>query len=533
MKQWWWGLVGITLVGGILRFWGLGQIPPSLDWDEVSMGYNAHSILRTGRDEFGKKWPMYFRALDDYKLPVYTYLTAGSIAVFGYNDWAVRLPSAATATATVALVGVLVYLLFADRFLAVAGAAMMAVSPWHLQFSRMASEVNVGLFWLTLGAVLLMVGMKRRRRWGLGWGSLSLGIASYTYLSFRVIAPVWGLGWVWIYRQSLSRASRLCLTALMIGVLVMGLGRSHVRIKGTNVFETDEAYAVFKQTEKEMFYDARLGINFTRRLLHDSKWLPTLVIIAKGYLVHWSPTFLFFDYEEKQHQTPFVGLNYLFLLPVLVAGQYYLVARGENRGVKAILWWLLLAPLPAAVTRGVPHAGRTLAMTVPLMVIAAFGWRFGVRRLPGLIKVVVVLIVGLSVGQYLHQYWVHLSQERSGTWQYGRKEMTEYVASYKGEYDRVVVSTKLEWPYIFMLYYSRYDPAAYLAQGGTKSGGWGEEGNRYDKYEFHQFRPEDLHDPKTLFVGTPDELVGRVESVQVINYLDGQPAIVIGPGRAR
>ena len=201
--------------------------------------------------------------------------------------------------------------------------------------------------------------------------------------------------------------------------------------------------------------------------------------------------------------------------------------------MKAILWWLLLAPLPAAVTRGVPHAGRTLAMTVPLAVIAAFGWRFWVGRLNRAAKAITVVIVGLSVAQYLHQYYIHLPPERSQTWQYGRKEMTEYLMTVKDQYQRIVVSTKLEWPYIFMLYYSRYDPAAYLAQGGTKSGGWGEEGNRYDKYEFHQFRPEDLHDPKTLFVGTPDELAERVEPMQVINYLDGQPAIVIGPGRAR
>src|SRR3989344_4231642 len=430
------------VVAGMLRFWELGKIPPSLDWDEVSMGYNAYSILKTGRDEFGKQWPMYFRALDDDKLPVYTYLTAGSIAVFGYNDWAVRLPSALLGTLTVGLVGVMIYWLFADRWLALAGAAMMAILPWHIQFSRMASEVNVGLFWLTLGVVLFVRGRSIL-------AIISFGLAGYTYLSYRVIAPLLGLGLAW-------RARHLWVVGAMIGLwVVMLVGRGHVRMKGTSVFETEDAYAVFKQTEREMFDDAKLRINLTRKLFHDGKWLPTLLIIARGYLVHFSPTFLFFDYEEKQHQTPFVGLNYLFLLPVLVAGQYYLVARGENRGAKAILWWLLLAPLPAAVKRGVPPAGRTLAMTVPLMVIAAFGGRFGVRRLPGLIKVVVVLIVGLSVGQYLHQYWVHLSQERSGTWQYGRKEMTEYVASYKGEYDRVVVSTKLEWPYIFMLYYSR------------------------------------------------------------------------------
>ena len=110
--------------------------------------------------------------------------------------------------------------------------------------------------------------------------------------------------------------------------------------------------------------------------------------------------------------------------------------------------------------------------------------------------------------------------------------MTDYLVKHKDEYDRVVVSTKLEWPYIFMLYYSKYDPAVYLAQGGTQSGGWGAEGNRYDVYEFHQFRPEDLNDSRVLFVGTPDELIGRVVPMEIIRYRNGDPAIVIGKGKA-
>lgn len=519
----------------MLRFWELGQMPPSLDWDEVSMGYNAYSILKTGRDEFGTAWPVYFRALDDYKLPVYTYLTAGSIKIWGYNDFAVRFPSAFFGTLTVLLIYFLTKELFENSKIENSlkignwnlkieeiAAILLAISPWQIQFSRMASEVNVGLFWLTLGVVLWSVGWRRGRMLAV----VSWGLAGYTYLAFRLMAPLLGLGLA-------VRDRRWWLVVVMIGLLVIGLERGHLRIKGTSAWETEAVYQVFKHQEAEMMDDARNGINWPRKLWHEQRWLTGAMIATQGYLSHFSPSFLFFDYEEPQHQTPFVGLNYLWMLPLVVVGGYYMAVKGYSRGAKVILWWLVLAPLPAAVTRGVPHAGRTLAMTVPLMVMAAFGWRFWVGRWPWFLKVAAVGVVGLALVQYLHQYYIHLPIERSATWQYGRREMTEYVEQVKDQYDRVVVSSKLEWPYIFMLYYSRYDPAAYLAQGGTKSGGWGEEGNRYDKYEFHQFRPEDLHDPKALLAGTPDELVERVDPVKVINYLDGKPAIIIGPGRAR
>lgn len=102
-------LLGVIMFLAVFfRFYAMPTIPPSLNWDEVSFGYNAYSILKTGRDEYGKFFPLYFRSLDDYKLPVYTYMTVCTVGIFGLNDFAVRLPSAVCGTLTVLLVYLLV-----------------------------------------------------------------------------------------------------------------------------------------------------------------------------------------------------------------------------------------------------------------------------------------------------------------------------------------------------------------------------------------------------------------------------------------
>src|SRR4030042_267830 len=77
-----------------LRFYQLGSVPASPDWDEVALGYNAYSILKTGRDEYGTFLPLSIRSYDDYKPPLYTYLTVPSVALFGLSAfWArVALP---------------------------------------------------------------------------------------------------------------------------------------------------------------------------------------------------------------------------------------------------------------------------------------------------------------------------------------------------------------------------------------------------------------------------------------------------------
>ena len=105
-------VVAIVTLAAVLRFYQLGKNPPSLNLDEVAIGYNAYSILKTGMDEYGKRLPLVFRSHDDYKPPLYIYLSVPSIAASGLNPFAVRFPSALAGTLTVLLTYFLVRELF-------------------------------------------------------------------------------------------------------------------------------------------------------------------------------------------------------------------------------------------------------------------------------------------------------------------------------------------------------------------------------------------------------------------------------------
>src|SRR3989344_7494950 len=87
-------LILVFTLAVLLRFVNLSHMPPSLSWDEVSFGYNAWSILKTGKDEYGIPFPFLFRAFDEYKQPGLVYLTVVSEAIFGLNEFAVRFPVA-------------------------------------------------------------------------------------------------------------------------------------------------------------------------------------------------------------------------------------------------------------------------------------------------------------------------------------------------------------------------------------------------------------------------------------------------------
>src|SRR5690348_9476830 len=134
----------------ILRIYNVASVPPALSWDEVSIGYNAYSILKTGRDEHGKFLPLdAFVAYGDYKPPLSIYTAVPFVGLFGLNDFAVRLPAVFFGTLTVVLAFFLVRQLFqktgGSDDLALITAGVLAVSPWHVNLSRGGFEANIAL----------------------------------------------------------------------------------------------------------------------------------------------------------------------------------------------------------------------------------------------------------------------------------------------------------------------------------------------------------------------------------------------------
>src|SRR3989344_3677076 len=96
-------LLIILLIAAFLRLWKLGSIPPGLTADEASLGYNAYSIINSGRDFWGETFPIIFKSFGDYTPGLYVYLSIPFIAIFGLNEISVRLLSAISGILTVYL----------------------------------------------------------------------------------------------------------------------------------------------------------------------------------------------------------------------------------------------------------------------------------------------------------------------------------------------------------------------------------------------------------------------------------------------
>ena len=88
-------LLSTALIAGVwLRVTHLDQVPPGLYCDEACNGYDAYSILKTGRDHHGNFLPILVQGFNDYRRPLFDYSLVPLVATFGLKISVVRLGAA-------------------------------------------------------------------------------------------------------------------------------------------------------------------------------------------------------------------------------------------------------------------------------------------------------------------------------------------------------------------------------------------------------------------------------------------------------
>ncbi|MCC6711157.1 MAG: glycosyltransferase family 39 protein [Candidatus Pacebacteria bacterium] len=144
IKQHWLLLLAI-IVGFALRFYKLENLPVILNRDEAALAYNAYLLSETGRDEWGRVWPLALESFGDYKLPGYSWILIPFFKVFGLSDLIVRLPSALAGTLLILVFYLWLKALKITEKFSLVGAWLIALLPVSIFYSRMAYEANIAL----------------------------------------------------------------------------------------------------------------------------------------------------------------------------------------------------------------------------------------------------------------------------------------------------------------------------------------------------------------------------------------------------
>lgn len=360
-------ITAVMLLALGLRVAWLASVPPALNIDELTIGYDAYSLLLEGRDIHGVPYPFLFRSLGEYKNPLYIYATVPSVMLLGLNAWGVRLPAAAFGTLAVGAAFVLGRVL-AGRRAGLMAALLLAVSPWHLHLSRLGMDPIPVPFLIAFGWYLMEVGLRGDRRAFL-LASLPLCLSLYSYAVPRLFIPLFVAG-VLLARRGCPSVTRggvagfLVLSALMLLPLAHAYltmpEAANARFRGISIFSED----VLMWQEHRF---AGLG-------LKDPRVLYALQF-AQNYLAHISPDFLLLGAGYSWSVFPRdTGRLYLFEGILLLVGLYTMV-RLRRPAHLLVLWGLLLFPVAASLTNdAIPHSLRTVVALPFLQLACALGW---------------------------------------------------------------------------------------------------------------------------------------------------------------
>ena len=503
MHKFW--LTVIIFIGVFFRFYHLTASPPALNWDEVSIGYNAYSILQTGRDEWGEFLPLSFKAFGEHKLPGMIYASIPGIWLFGTTDFGVRFTPAVLGVVAIYLIYLLTKKLFGSETQALASALLLAVSPWAIHFSRVSFEAGFAMALMLISIYYLLSSSTRPKHL---WLSMLFAVlAAYTYNSIRIFLPLMFLGYLftgaipWRHLSLRRVVPVVFLAMVLLTPVILGLSRREERVRlGT----------VSILNQKSFLDDIAESRGYTNlpsilpRLIHNKVTHYTYALFT-NYLQVFSTEFLFFaGGENTQRSVQGMGLLYYFEFPLLILGLIALLSKNTKRGIKAfILPWLLLAPIPSIITIDSPSTVRALNLLPVLIMIESLGLITALSWLKNrrFAQVLIALFVLWNISYFAYQLFYVYPVKYSDKWQYGYKQAIEFAHDHYDQADLIYLPAKYGEPHIYTLFYTAFDPGRYQQlerQTTTDPTGWIHVSG-FDKYRFSDYSGLD----------SPSEIIAR------------------------
>lgn len=401
MRKYWLILIIILIIASFFRLWQLSSIPPGVYPDEA---INANQAI----SEPGK----IFYPENNGREGLYINLLALSFNLFGISIWSLKIVSAIIGILTVLGLYLLIKEIFKNRVhknpeaIALLSAFFLAVSFWHVNFSRIAFRAILVPFLLVFSFYFLFRGFRTQKLWNFIIAGLFCGLGLHTYIAFRlavlIFIPVLIFFWFFYKKQNLSKkylVFAICfllfafIIALPIGIYFLQNPQDFVgRTGGVSIFSQENP---LKEFGKSLIYHlAMFNIRGDYNWRHNFSGSPMLL---------WPIGILFL-----------IGLFYSFkkLAKSIILHSIELFAVFGF----LIIWWLIML-LPGVLTsEAIPHGLRVIGVIPVVYIFAGLGayWLFekiaptSARRAPcGGLKWPLVLLILLTITLFQFQKYFY------------------------------------------------------------------------------------------------------------------------------
>lgn len=541
-------LIGVIfLIALFLRTYALSSIPVGLHGDEASIGYNAYSLLKTGRDQNGNFLPLSIDQFGDYRPAGYHYLDVPFIALFGLNAIVVRLPAALFGSLTVIIFYLLLKELFKNKNIGLLGSFLLAILPWHINISRATSEAVISSFFVLLGVYIFYKGIQLKNFPFriLFFSFISFLLSFFFYHAARpfvlIFLPLFLLFTLLTHGYSKIKIGRsiLIYVALIIGFLFfLTAGHGGGRVSQVSLFNIPGGTRELKQSMNE---DGKQNPLLTR-LFHNKLYFYGRLFLT-NYSQHLSGDFLFVNNGLPiRYKIPWTGNLYLIEAPFLILGFAFLLSegiKGKKYNFLIPILWFLIGVIPAALTwEDIPNLMRSSLMIPGLMMTIAFGFYESARILKGRIGKIIVIIAAFILFQntavFLHNYFYHSKIHEPWYRSAAEEELVFTLKSLSSKYKEIVMTTERNNNFIFYLFYLKFDPATFQKLGSPRE----KDHLKFQNLEFvygacpigdaDLARIEKYKNTLLVVVKTSDcHFPPQAKIIKTINTPDGSPAFYL------
>jgi 4-amino-4-deoxy-L-arabinose transferase-like glycosyltransferase len=464
------GLILILILAIFLRFNKLDYL--ELFGDEIDAGYQAYSLLETGRDYKGHLLPLYAQSFSEWRAPMMMYFMIPFIKIFGLNEWGVRSFSAFFGVVSILGLYFLMMKIGVKKKISLITALLLAILPWHIQYSRTGFEITLMSSFIIWGLYFLIDYLNKNKIYKLFLSAFLLSLSFYTYNTANVYVPLFLLLIFGIIKLStkekvIKPAFKLLVIMFLLSLPILYqifFGQASERFDKVSLFNDDSLIAEVINYRKQQNYSFSSKIFYNRYILSAKK-------IMANYFNSFSSDFLFGMGDVTfRHSLHKVGNLFWVYLVFLVVGFVCFVKKKEKTFADFfMLGFLIISPIPSSLTiDGAYHASRLFLMVFPLGYFGALGFNkiFEYKKIIG---VVLGLVLFFEFAYFQSYYWNSYKLDSWRWWQVGYKEMVLSVNKISSDYKKVLIENTYEPALPRFLFWTKFDPRKVFGLNDNKS----------------------------------------------------------------
>ena len=345
-------IILITLTAAFFRLYQITQLPPGDGYDPAYYGVDALQILNGAR-------PI-FLTTNFGREVLFSYLVAACVFIWGPTTLAVHMASAIVGIITIPAIYLLAEEFFSEENAPIRlwgsaiAAFMMAVSYWHLNWSRYGVRAILLPVFTAWTIILLWRGLRRQSRRDYIACGITLGLSLYTYPAARLLPLLVVAGFMYHFIQQRGFVRRDVINFFLIVIL------SLVVFSPLGTYFLGHPEAFVKRTQQVFIFNPSQSIaenlkSFIQQLLN------TLSLFGiRG------------DTEPYSTIPGRPALNIFFSGLFCVGLFSCLIQYKKPRNTLVLTWWVVML-IPATISTYAPAAKRAIGSLPAVALLIAIG----------------------------------------------------------------------------------------------------------------------------------------------------------------